>query len=67
MEESRLREALVKWFTEVYDSYNRGNLLALAFRDTAINMFRAVISTPNLLDYLRELYFILKEAFEGGG
>ena len=64
--ESKLREALVRWFEEVYESYNRGNIFALALKDLAVDMFRRVISTVNLADYTRELYLILKEYFEGG-
>jgi hypothetical protein len=62
--EDKLKEALVRWFSEVYDSYNRGNFIAMLFRDTAINMFRIALNTPNLMDYCRELYLILKDYFK---
>ena len=64
--EARLREALVKWFEEVYEAYNRGNIFALMLKDLAVDMFKRVVSTVNLADYTRELYLILKEYFEGG-
>ena len=66
MSEARLRERLTRWFEEVYEAYNRNNLVALMFKDTAVKMFAAILSTPNLEDYLKDLYLILREHFEGG-
>lgn len=62
----RLKVALLNFAQEILDDLSRNNPIIAIFRGWIIDYVSKALDNPNLRDYAKRLYEILKAEFEGG-